>query len=296
LWREFAPKFTVKLGRKFYCDISDGGATFLRAYQKLRAAGIDIFNPRLTVIDDPKVFREDREHIIGYLLVARDFVYLNNPAEDYHRPVIGPCQTGLKMEAEMELRERPRGVFVCAGSDEYIVHDDWLEHFGSAAIRGIKPVRYRGKVLPGWNRLRVEKREPVLDEFCFAWIPCAGCARPRVCDLFDLSFSVIEEPVKETVVNTRGEGHYGEEPCIIVSCEALRVFRRKVKSLGRAGLRPLAVYSRATKRYEILRKLHEPMAHLVDEALERLKTAQPSNWSIEGMEELMRFLEEYLGF
>ena len=291
----FKPDARVEIGTQFYCDIDDGGEAFFRGYEKLRAAGIDFIPLLINVCDDdPKVFPDDRKkHLIGYLAESLDLLSLRNPPEDFRRPPIGPFQSGLKEEAEMDLDRRPTGLFVCA-ADEYIAHDDWLEHFGSKAVTGVKPVRCKGKVAAGWNRLKVLKRKPILDEFCFAWVPSAMSGRPTIDNFGDVWFSATEEPVTETVVNDRGRGEYGERPCYILAEEALRRFR-KVHKLQRAGLRPKAVYSPKSKRYEIIKKIDARLAHLRQEALEELKTAKPSKATKEAMAELRRFMKVFFG-
>lgn len=289
------PDARVDLGDSFYCALDDGGEAFFRAYAKLRAAGNDFFNPLVDVCnDDPKVFPEDRKkHLIGFLAESLDQLSLLNPAEDFRRPPLGPLPSGLKEEAEMDLDRRPTGLFVCV-ADEYIAHDDWLEHFASKAVTGVKPVRCKGKVAAGWNRLKVLKRKPILDEMCFAWISSAMSGRPLIKDYGDVWLSTTEEPVTETVVNDRGRGEYGECPCYILSDEALRRFR-KVHRLQRAGLRPLAVYSPKSKRYEIIKKIDARLAHLRKVALKELKTAKPSKVTKEAMEELRRFMKAFFG-
>jgi hypothetical protein len=117
----------------------------------------------------------------------------------------------------MDLDRRPTGLFVCV-ADEYIAHDDWLEYFASKAVTGLKPVRCKGEGLPGWNRLKVLERKPILDEMCFAWISSV-IGVPSVTDYGEVWFSTTEEPVTETVVNDRGRGDYGELPCYILSEE-----------------------------------------------------------------------------
>lgn len=292
---KFKPDARVELGTRFYCDLDDGGEAFFRAYEKLRAAGNDFFLPVVHVCDDdPKVFPEDRKkHLIGFLAESLDALSLLNPPEDYRRPPVGPFPTGLKEEAEMDVDRRPSGLFVLV-ADEYIAHDDWLEYFGSQAVTGVKPVRCKGKVVPGWNRLKVLKRKPVLDEMCFAWVPNAMSGEPTVTDYGEVWFSATEEPVTETVVNERGRGNYGERPCYILSNEAVRRFR-KVHKLQRAGLLPLPVYSPKSKRYEIIKKIDTRLAHLREVALEELKTAQPSQVTTEAMEELRRFMKAFFG-
>jgi hypothetical protein len=289
------PDATVRIGDQFSCDIGDGGARFFRAYDQLRAAGNDLFNPTVRVDDDdPKVFPADQKGLTAYVAESMDQLWLRNPPGDYRSPPVGACQCRLREEAEMDLEERPRGLFVCV-ADEYIAHDDWLAHFGSAALTGVKPVRCRGKAVPGWNRLRVGARQAALDEICFAWISCGLCRRPAATDFHNVWFSATEEAVRETAVAARGSGHFGEEPLILLGVEAVRGFRKKVKSLRRVGLRPLPVYSRATRRYEVLRRIHGALGHLREQALEELKTAQAQGPSKEALQELRRFWKAFFG-
>jgi hypothetical protein len=149
-------------------------------------------------------------------------------------------------------------------------------------------------VLPGWNRLKVLQRKWVLDKFCFLGIPCAMSAWPTTDDFGDVWFSVVEEPVAETVVDERGRAHFGELPCYIMSAEAVRRFR-KVHPLHWAGLRPLAVYSPRSTRYEIIKRIDERLAHLRAEAAEELKTAKPSQVTKEAMEQSRRFMKAFFG-
>ena len=257
----------IELGRKVYWELDDGGEAFFRSYELIRAAGNDIVGPLINVcLDDPKVFPEDSKQVVGLVVESLDMLSLRNPPEDYHRPPQGPCQFVLKEEAEMDLEERPKGLFITAGSDEYIAHDDWLAEFASSSLTGVKPVRYRGKVLPNWNRLRVRKRQEIIDDICFAWICCALCGQPDVDDFNDVWFAKRQEPVQETVVNTRGCGHYGEHPIIVVSSEAVARFRKKYK-LQRVGLRVIRVYTQATKRYQILSRVPKMLEHIAAEKL-----------------------------
>jgi hypothetical protein len=258
---------TIKLGDKIYWHLDDGGEAFFRSYELIRAAGNDLVGPLIGIcLDDPKVFPEDGKQVVGLAVESLDMLSLRNPPEDYRRPPVGPCDSGLKEEAEIDLDERPKGLFVTAGSNEYIAHDDWLAEFASASLTGVKPVRYRGKVLPNWNRLRVRKRQEIIDDICFAWICCALCGQPLVTDFHEVWFAKRQEPVQETVVNTRGRGHYGESPIMVVSQEAVARFRKKYK-LQRAGLRVDRVYSQATKRYAILSRVPKLLEHIAAEKL-----------------------------
>jgi hypothetical protein len=258
---------TIKLGDHVYWHLDDGGEAFFRSYELIRAAGNDLVGPLIGIcLDDPKVFPEDGKQVVGLVVESLDMLSLRNSPEDYRRPSVGPCDSGLKEEAEIDLDERPKGLFVTAGSNEYIAHDDWLAEFASASLTGVKPVRYRGKVLPNWNRLRVLKRQEIIDDICFAWICCALCGQPLVSDFHEVWFAKRQEPVQETVVNTRGRGHYGESPIIVVSQEAVARFRKKYK-LQRAGLRVDRVYSQATKRYEILSRVPKLLEHIAAEKL-----------------------------
>lgn len=289
------PDARVELGTDFYCELDDGGESFFRAYEKLRAAGNNFFTPMVNVCeDDADVFPEDRKHhMIGYLARSLDRLWLRNPAGNYHQPPMGACRIALKEDVEMDLEERPKELFVSV-ADEFIAHDDWLEYFASPSLSGVKPVRYKGKVLEGWNRLQIHRRQPILADFCFATVPCAICARPLVTDFNDIWFSSTFEPVEETIVNDRGTRHFGGAPCIILSVDAVKRFCKK-RNLRRAGLRPLGVYSPSSRRYEIFKKIDERTKHLRDEALEELKTAQPNIISQEAMQELGRFMSKYFG-
>jgi len=244
-------------------NLNDGGEAFFRSYELIRAAGNDCLLPIFSVIDDPKVFPEDQKQIVGYVAESLDRLSLRNPPEDYVRPPQGPGQSGLKEEVEMDLDERPKGLFVCV-ADDYIAHDDWLAYFASDALQGVKPVRYRGKVLAGWNRLRAIRREKVIDDLCFAWLLSPMSGQPVLSTFHDVWFSATGQLVTETVVNVVGKGFYGGGQLIVISPEALARFRKKFR-LQRAGLRPLTVYTKATRRYEILSKMQAAIAHITEQ-------------------------------
>ena len=262
---------TIKLGDHVNWDLGDGGESFFRSYELIRAAGNDLVRPLIGICDDdPKVFPEDSKQVVGLVVDPLDILSLRNPLEDFHRPPQGPCQFSLKEDAEIDLEERPKGLFIAAGSSEYIAHDDWLAEFASAWLVGVKPLRYRGKVVPGWNRLRVVKRQDIIDDICLAWICCALCGQPLVTDFSQMWFAKQQKPVQETVINTRGRDHYGERPIIVLSSEAVARFRKKYK-LQRAGFRVSRVYTRATKRYEILSRVPKMLEHIAAEKLKELQ-------------------------
>jgi hypothetical protein len=131
-------------------------------------------------------------------------------------------------------------------------------------LQGVKPVRYRGKVLAGWNRLRAIRREKVIDDLCFAWLLSPMSGQPVLSTFHDVWFSATGQLVTETVVNVVGKGFYGGGQLIVISPEALARFRKKFR-LQRAGLRPLTVYTKATRRYEILSKMQAAIAHITEQ-------------------------------
>lgn len=275
-------------------DIGDGGENFFRSYELIRAAGNELLNPKVGVLDDPKVYPEDRKHILGYVAESLDGIWLRNPAEDFRYPPLGPCQCGLKDDVEMDLQERPKGLFVCVAG-EYIVHDDWLAYFASPSVEGVKTVRYRGRLLSHWNRLRVRHRHQVIDNLGCVWKRCGLCRQPIITCFGDLWFSATGEVVLETQMNKQGHMHYGEGQIIIVSAEALSRFR-KVHRLQRAGLRPLAVYSKATRRYEVLARIQKAIAHIAAEELENLQKApEPPTMSQEQMQMLKGLWQFFSG-
>lgn len=246
-----------------YWDLSQGAENFFRSYELIRAAGNDFLLPRFHVNDDGDVFPEDRKQIVGYVAESLDMVGLRNPPEDYRRPPRGPNPTGLKDDVEMDLEDRPKGLFITA-ADEYIVHDDWLEYFASPAMQPMKTIRYRGKPLPNWNRLRVLRKDKVIDDICFAWTFSAFSGEPLVASLGEVWFSATGEVITETMFNTLAAQDYGEGHLIVISAEALARFR-KVHRLQRAGLRPLTVYTKATRRYEMISKLQLAIKHITEQ-------------------------------
>ena len=240
-------------------DIGDEGQAFLRSYEILRAHGNGLLHSKIPVIEDPKVYPQDREHITGFVLSCKDLVFLRNPAEDYKRPPDDRCVTLLKENAEIDLEERPKGLFVEAG-DDFIIHDDLLMYLASDAIGGVKPVRYRGKVLTGWNRIHINERNEVIDDIVFDQRPCAMCGRPHVTTMNEMWFAKTDRPIEKTACNKKGVSHYGEEPCIVISKEVMAQLRTKKLTGPRSGLRLFPLYTKNTKRYEVIRRIQDAMA------------------------------------
>jgi len=245
-----------------YWDISDGGEAFLRSYEMLRAEGNRAFNPFVHAIEDSKVHKQDREHITGYVIGSMDSLFLRNPPEDFKRPNSGACRTRLKDDAEVDLEEeRPKGLFTAVW-DEYIIHDDLLALFASEDFVGVKPVRFEGKILPDWNRLMIRRRERVLDEMNFAEVPggCGGCSQPRIATMDEIWIAQSEKPIAHTTCDTRGKGHYGEVPILVISKETMAELRARKWNAPRLGLRLFSLYTKQTKRYEVLRKIRDAIA------------------------------------
>jgi len=256
-------------GESVTCNIGDGGELFSTVYRILRENDNDLGHYNFHVLEDGKVFPEDRKQILGHVLEARDENSLSNPPNDYSEPPIRSCQVRLKLGVRPTLREKPKGLLIAAPSDGYIIHTELLSALKSNSLSGDEPVIHAGKVLKDWHRLRIVKRKDVIDDMTFmpkdCSLTCTCCGRPWVSSLREVWFAKSALPIHGLEVNLRGQNHYGEEPILLLSSDLMWKLKN-AKLLQRANIWLANVYSKNTRRYEVVSMIRALMAKHGDPA------------------------------
>jgi len=239
-------------------DIGDGGDQFVEAYRIIRAHDNDLRSYGVTILDDPKVYPDDRKQVVGYVLSPKDYRCVRNPDADFLRPQVGPCETLLTDEAVPDITESPKGRLL-AVADDLIIHDDLWPYLASDGLEAVKPVRYLGKPLEKWKRLEIRSRQPVLDELVFVSIRCALCGQPLVATLSDLWLAAKNVPVENVCCDTQGRGHFGEEPCLVAGTKVIERLRKDKKLRG-SGVNVSPIYGPETERYRVVARIRRAMA------------------------------------